>query len=95
MCIVFEGRDGAGKGGTIQSDHRAGQSARIPGDRPAGPDRQGEDPSSIFNAISRICRPLAKSLFSTAAGITGRGVERVMGFCSADDVEKFLAGRRW
>jgi polyphosphate kinase 2 (PPK2 family) len=26
VCIVFEGRDGAGKGGTIKGDHRARES---------------------------------------------------------------------
>ncbi len=29
VCIVFEGRDGAGKGGTIKATHRARKSARV------------------------------------------------------------------
>ena len=42
VCIVFEGRDTAGKGGTIKRDHRAGQPARVPGRRAAGADRARE-----------------------------------------------------
>lgn len=34
--IVFEGRDTAGKGGTIQGSHRAGEPARISRDRASG-----------------------------------------------------------
>ena len=29
VCVVFEGRDGAGKGGVDQGDHRTGQPARV------------------------------------------------------------------
>jgi len=39
ICIVFEGRDTAGKGGDDQADHRAGEPACVPGRRPARPDR--------------------------------------------------------
>ena len=31
IVVLFEGRDGAGKGGTIKRDHRARQPARVPG----------------------------------------------------------------
>ena len=42
VCIVFEGRDTAGKGGTIKRDHRAGQPAGVPRRRAAGADRARE-----------------------------------------------------
>ncbi len=42
VCIVFEGRDAAGKGGTIKAHHRAGQPAGVPGRRAARADRARE-----------------------------------------------------
>ena len=42
ICIVFEGRDTAGKGGTIKRDHRAGEPAGVPGRRAARADRARE-----------------------------------------------------
>ena len=42
ICIVFEGRDTAGKGGTIKAHHRAGQPARVPRRRAARADRARE-----------------------------------------------------
>jgi polyphosphate kinase 2 (PPK2 family) len=69
VCIVFEGRDGAGKGGTIKAitERVSPRIFRVIA-LPAPTDK--EDPA-LFSAISRICRPPAKSSFSTAAGITG------------------------
>ena len=43
VCIVFEGRDGAGKGGTIKAHHRAREPARVPRRRAARADRARED----------------------------------------------------
>ena len=42
ICVVFEGRDTAGKGGTIKRITEAGQPARVPGRRPAHSHRAGE-----------------------------------------------------
>ena len=39
VCIVFEGADGAGKGGVPSRPDRTGQPARVPGRRDAGADR--------------------------------------------------------
>jgi polyphosphate kinase 2 (PPK2 family) len=55
ICVVFEGRDGAGKGGTIKAITEAGEIV-------------------IFD----------RSWYSRA------GVERVMGFCTEEQVKKFL-----
>ena len=70
----------AGKGGTSKAiAEQVSPRVCSGGDRPAGPDRQGEDQLYFPAAISRICRPPAKSSFSTAAGYNRAGVERVMG----------------
>ena len=42
VCIVFEGRDAAGKGGTIKRITEQRQPARLPRRRPARTDRAGE-----------------------------------------------------
>ena len=42
ICVVFEGRDTAGKGGHDQADHRAGEPAGVPGGGAARSDRAGE-----------------------------------------------------
>ena len=42
------------------------------------------------SATSPTCRPKAIWHCSTGPGTTAAGVERVMGFCSEDDVEKFF-----
>ena len=42
VCILFEGRDGAGKGGTIKAHHRARQPARLSRRRAARADRARE-----------------------------------------------------
>ena len=44
ICIVFEGRDTAGKGGTIKRHRRAGEPAGVPGRGPARADGAGEVP---------------------------------------------------
>ena len=41
VCIVFEGRDTAGKGGTIKRDHGAGEPARVQGRGAVRADRAG------------------------------------------------------
>ena len=50
VVVVFEGRDGAGKGGRHQGDHRACQSARLPSRRAARPDR-ARKVADVYSAI--------------------------------------------
>lgn len=71
FVILMEGRDAAGKGGTIKRfmEHLNPRYARVvaltkPGERERG--------QCSFSATSNICRPRARSSFSTAAGITAR-----------------------
>ena len=61
VCIVFEGRDGAGKGGDDQGDHRAGQPAGVSRDRAARADRARENRRCTSSVICRIFPPRAKS----------------------------------
>ena len=45
VIIVFEGRDAAGKGGTIKAITRAREPSRFPGSRPSGPLGSRKDPA--------------------------------------------------
>ena len=45
VVVVFEGRDAAGKGGTIKAIHRAGEPARLPGGSAARTIRPREVPA--------------------------------------------------
>lgn len=59
ICIVFEGRDGAGKGGTIKAIPNA--SARgFSASSPCPRQPSANAASSIFSAISSIFPPPAK-----------------------------------
>ena len=71
IVIVFEGRDAAGKGGTIKriTEYLSPRVARIaalpaPTDRSAG--------SGTTSAMSRSCRRGVRSSCSTGPGTTGR-----------------------
>ena len=69
LVVVVEGRDTAGKGGVISAigetlNPRTAGSSRCPG-RPSARRRSGTS-----SAMSRTCRPQARSCCSTAAGTT-------------------------
>ena len=70
LVVVFEGRDAAGKGGTIKrvSEYLNPRVARIAA-LPKPTDRNA--PSGTSSATSNTCRPAARSCCSTAAGTTG------------------------
>ena len=61
ICIVFEGRDTAGKGGTIKRDHRTGEPTRVPRRRLARSDRAGDSRRCTSSATSRTSRRPARS----------------------------------
>ena len=61
VCIVFEGRDTAGKGGTIKRDHRAGQPARVPGRRAPRARPTARSRRCTSSATSRTSPPPARS----------------------------------
>jgi polyphosphate kinase 2 (PPK2 family) len=72
VCIVFEGRDGAGKGGTIKAITER-VSPRIFRVVAAGADRAREKPDVRCSATSATFRRQARSSSSIAAGTTAPG----------------------
>ena len=91
VCVVFEGRDTAGKGGTIKAitERVSPRVFRVVARcrrRPSVSDRR-----CTCSGTSVTCPPWVRSSSLTAAGTTAAGVERVMGFCTDDDTTRFLS----
>ena len=88
VCVIFEGRDAAGKGGVIKriKTHSTPASAASWHFRRRPRKSVG---SGIFSAMWRSCHRRVRSCCSTAVG-KPRGVERVMGFCSDEEYREFL-----
>ena len=89
VLILFEGRDAAGKGGTI-SVLRQYLNPRTARNVALTKPTETERANGIISAMSRISRPRANSSPSTAPGTTAAGVEPVMGFCTPEQHEQFL-----
>ena len=70
VCVVFEGRDGAGKGGTIKAITERVSPRVFRVDRAAHPDRAREDADVRAALSSRTFRRPARSSSGTAAGTT-------------------------
>jgi polyphosphate kinase 2 len=89
ICVVFEGRDGAGKGGIIKaiSERVSPRIFRIVA-LPSPTERQK---SQMYMQRYVAHLPAAGEIMLFDRSWYNRaGVERVMGFCSMADVEKFL-----
>jgi polyphosphate kinase 2 len=89
VCIVFEGRDGAGKGGAIKAitERVSPRVFRVVA-LPAPSDREK---SQMYVQRYLPHLPAAGEIVIFDRSWYNRaGVERVMGFCSGDKVEKFL-----
>src|SRR5215467_12160913 len=89
VCIVFEGRDGAGKGGTIKAitDRVSPRVFRVVA-LPAPTDREK---SQMYAQRYMAHLPAAGEVVIFDRSWYNRaGVERVMGFTPEEDVEKFL-----
>jgi len=89
VCVVFEGRDGAGKGGTIKAitERVSPRVFRVVA-LPAPTDREK---SQMY--LQRYVRHLpagGEVVIFDRSWYNRAGVERVMGFCSEDEVQKFL-----
>jgi polyphosphate kinase 2 len=89
VCIVFEGRDGAGKGGTIKAltERVSPRVFRVVA-LPAPTDREK---SQMY--IQRYLPHLPAAgevVIFDRSWYNRAGVERVMGFCSEEDVTRFL-----
>jgi polyphosphate kinase 2 len=91
ICIVFEGRDGAGKGGTIKAitERVSPRTFRVVA-LPAPTERE----KSQFYMQRYIPHfPAAGEVIIFDRSYYNRaGVERVMGFCTEEQVKRFLDG---
>jgi len=89
VCIVFEGRDGAGKGGTIKAltervSPRVFRVIALP-----APTEREKSQMYIQRYLPHL--PAAGEIVIFDRSWYNRaGVERVMGFCSEDEVQGFL-----
>ena len=89
VCILFEGRDGAGKGGVIKAmtERVSPRVFRVVA-LPAPTDREK---SQIYIQRYIAHLPAAGEIVIFDRSWYNRaGVERVMGFCTQDQVERFL-----
>ena len=74
VCIVFEGRDGAGKGGTIKAI------------------TEREKSQLYFQRYIKHLPAAGEIVIFDRSWYNRAGVERVMGFCTPEEVQKFLDG---
>ena len=89
VCVVFEGRDGAGKGGTIKAitERVSPRVFRVV----ALPAPSEREKSQMYVQRYLPYLPAAGEVVIFDRSWYNRaGVERVMGFCSEEEVEKFL-----
>jgi len=90
VCIVFEGRDGAGKGGTIKAitervSPRVFRVVALP-----APTEREKSQMYVQRYISHL--PAAGEVVIFDRSWYNRaGVERVMGFCTEEQAKRFLA----
>src|SRR6267378_5541975 len=89
VCIVFEGRDGAGKGGTIKAitERVSPRVFRIIA-LPAPTER--EKSQMYIQRYVPLLPAAGEVVIFDRSWYNRAGVERVMGFCSENEVEKFL-----
>lgn len=91
VCIVFEGRDGAGKGGTIKAitERVSPRVFRVVA-LPAPTDRE-KSQMYLQRYVPHL--PAAGEIVIFDRSWYNRaGVERVMGFCTEEQAKRFLAG---
>ena len=91
VCIVFEGRDGAGKGGTIKAitERVSPRIFRIHA-LPAPNDR--EKTQMYMQRYVRHFPAAGEIGIFDRSWYNRAGVERVMGFCSEEQTKRFLMG---
>jgi polyphosphate kinase 2 len=89
VCIVFEGRDGAGKGGTIKAitDRVSPRVFRVVALQ--APTEREKSQMYVQRYISHLPGAGEVVIFDRS-WYNRAGVERVMGFCDEADVKRFL-----
>ncbi len=90
VCIIFEGRDGAGKGGTIKAitervNPRVFRTVALP-----APTEREKSQMFMQRYVAHLPAAGEIQIFDRS-WYNRAGVERVMGFCSADEYKRFLA----
>ena len=89
VCILFEGRDGAGKGGAIKriSERTNPRIVRtVALDKPT----ERESTQWYFQRYTAHLPAAGEIVMFDRSWYNRAGVEHVMGFCSADDYKEFL-----
>jgi polyphosphate kinase len=90
VCILFEGRDGAGKGGTIKAiTERVSPRVFRVFALPAPTDR--EKSQMYIQRYIPLLPAAGEVVIFDRSWYNRAGVERVMGFCTDEQAEKFLA----
>ena len=91
VCIVFEGRDGAGKGGTIKAitERVSPRVFRVIA-LPAPSDR--EKTQMYVQRYLPLLPAAGEVVIFDRSWYNRAGVERVMGFCSDEQADQFLKG---
>ena len=89
VCIVFEGRDGAGKGGTIKAitervSPRVFRVIALP------TPTEREKGQMFFQRYMPYLPAKGEVVIFDRSWYNRAGVERVMGFCTQEQVQKFL-----
>ncbi|MDN0073342.1 polyphosphate kinase 2 [Crenobacter sp. SG2303] len=89
ICVIFEGRDGAGKGGTIKAitERVSPRIFRVIA-LPAPTDR--EKTQMYIQRYLPHMPAAGEIVLFDRSWYNRAGVERVMGFCTKEQVEKFL-----
>ncbi|MCS4271667.1 MULTISPECIES: polyphosphate kinase 2 [Raoultella] len=91
VCIVFEGRDGAGKGGTIKAitERVSPRVFRVIA-LPAPTER--EKSQLYYQRYIPFLPAAGEIVIFDRSWYNRAGVERVMGFCTPEQTDKFLEG---
>ena len=89
ICVVFEGRDGAGKGGTIKAitERVSPRIFRVVA-LPAPTER--EKSQMYLQRYIRYLPAAGEVVIFDRSWYNRAGVERVMGFCTEEQAQKFL-----
>ena len=89
VVILFEGRDAAGKGGTIKRfmEHLNPRGARVVAlEKP----QRGRTRPVVLPALSQHLPTRGEIVMFDRSWYNRAGVERVMGFCSNDEYDEFM-----
>jgi len=91
VCVVFEGRDGAGKGGTIKAimERVSPRIFRVVA-LPAPTER--EKSQMYLQRYAPLWPAAGEIVIFDRSWYNRAGVERVMGFCTEEEAKRFLTG---